>query len=133
MVRSLNRQGSAGADVIIRNQEGEVILTAWKISGRSALKRRPLRRASDWLSQWCPGPVIVESNSARIVMATTNHSDDRSEIRGTVMEVRAYLQLPVEWKLQKVKREGNKVAYELTHLARRNTRYACVLDLRPFV
>lgn len=37
------------------------------------------------------------------------------------MEAKEYLQLLMDWKFQKVKREGDKVAHELAHFARRNT------------
>jgi len=78
-----------------------------------------------------PGPVIVESDSARIIKAMTSQSADRSEIRGTIMEAKEYLQLLVDWKFQKVKREGNKVAQELAHLARRDTYTATWLGQAP--
>ena len=70
-------------------------------------------------SQWCPGPVVVESDSARIVKATSNRSVDRSDIGSTITEAKEYLQALVEWRIQKVKRECNKVAHELAQLARR--------------
>jgi hypothetical protein len=64
-------------------------------------------------SQWCRGPVIVESYSARIVTAMANSGPDRSELRYVVMEAKEYLQLLV-------KRECNKVVHDLAQLARRN-------------
>ena len=66
----------------------------------------------------------MESDSARIVKAMSNRNVDRSDIRDTVMEAKEYLQLLVEEKFQKVKREGNKVAHKLVQLARRNSHTA---------
>lgn len=111
--------------MIIRNHEGQVVLTAWRVLFRCAsADEADAMACAEGLrlaSQWCPGPVIVEMDNARMVKIMSNHAIDISEIRSAVMEVREYLQLLVEWKIHKVKRDGNKVAHELAHLARRNT------------
>jgi len=100
------------------------------------------RRSMCWrltlgVCQWCPGPTVIESDSARIVAALETTDDDRSELRWIILETKEHLQLLPEWKIEKVKRENNKVAHELAQLARRNVHTVtwwrqtptCVYDL----
>jgi hypothetical protein len=54
------------------------------------------------------------------VAALETTDDDRSELRWIILETKEHLQLVPEWKIEKVKRENNKVAHELAQLARRN-------------
>ena len=80
----------------------------------------------------------IRKSSARIVAAMTSNAADMSELRVTVLEAKEYLQLLVDWKINKVKRDCNNVAHELGQLlARRNVHTAtswgqapaCVLSL----
>ena len=86
---------------------------------------------------WCQFCIHIRKSSARIVAAMTSNAADMSELRVTVLEAKEYLQLLVDWKINKVKRDCNNVAHELGQLARRNVHTAtswgqapaCVLDL----
>lgn len=72
------------------------------------------------------GPVIVESNCARIVEAMQRGSD-RSEIGFVIAEARELAQALVDWRMALVKRECNTVANELAQLASRNSHAYCCL------
>lgn len=64
------------------------------------------------------------SDLARMVAALETRIEDWSELGWIILEAKEYLQLLPEWKIGKVKRESNKVAHELAHLARRNVHTA---------
>ena len=82
-------------------------------------------------SQWCHGPIILESDCARVVQALSSKSVDRSEISFIVAEGKELSQLLMELKIVKVSRDCNKVTNELAVLARRNTHSAVWLDQAP--
>ena len=44
-------------------------------------------------SQWCPGPTILESHSAKLVATLEDGREDRSVLRWTILEAKEYLQL----------------------------------------
>lgn len=63
----------------------------------------------------------LESDLARMVAALETNQADRSELRWTILETKKkHLQMLLDWKIMKVRRESNKVAHELARLARRN-------------
>jgi ribonuclease HI len=131
-----------GVGVVIRNDKGEVVLMAWRVLFQCAsayeAEAQACAEGLQLASQWCPGPIIVETDSSRMLIAMKTGGTDRSELRYIFLEAKEYLQTLIEWRFQKVKRECNKVAHhELCHLARRNTHTmtwwrqapACVINL----
>ena len=124
MVRSSSRRGSGGwRDHQEPCGRSDPDSMEWRVLFRcasaDAAEAMACAEGLRLASQWCPGPVVVESDSARIVKATSNRSVDGSDIGSTITEAKEYLQALVEWRIQKVKRECNKVAHELAQLARR--------------
>lgn len=63
-------------------------------------------------TQWVQGPVILESDCARIVGALQK-KEDRLEICFHVVEALEQAQLLSEWRVAQVKRECNSVANHL--------------------
>ena len=57
--------------------------------------------------------------------------EDRSETCFITREAKELARLLVDWKVNKVKREGNNVANDLAQLARRNTHTAVWLRQAP--
>jgi ribonuclease HI len=133
--------GEAGVGIVIRNSTGEVQLTAWPVLFRCAsAEEAEAQTCAEGIriaGQWCPGPMIIESDCSTMLKALEADTLDRSELRFIILEAKEYMQMLVEWKCHKVKRVCNKVAHELAHLARRNRhtttwwRWApvCVTDL----
>lgn len=76
------------------------------------------------------GMIILESDCARLVKSLKG-KEDRSEIGFAIAEAKELLQLLVEWKVAQVKREGNYVAHELAHLARRDGSFEVHLGEAP--
>ncbi|OEL29066.1 hypothetical protein BAE44_0009920 [Dichanthelium oligosanthes] len=65
------------------------------------------------------------------MVKATKSKDDRSEISFAVAEAREYVQLLNSWRIVHVKREGNAIANELAHLARRNIHSAFWMGKAP--
>jgi ribonuclease HI len=84
--------GEAGVGVVIRNHKGEVLLTAWRVLFRFAstdeAEGQACTEGLQLASQWCPGPIILESDSARLLAALGDAREDRSELRWTILEAR---------------------------------------------
>jgi ribonuclease HI len=97
--------GEAGVGVVIRNHK--VLLMSWRVLFRCASADEAEGQACAeglWLaSHWCPGPTILESDSARLVTALGDAKEDRSELRWSSLEAKEFLQLLPEWKIKKVK------------------------------
>lgn len=126
--------GNAGVGVVARNALGQVVFTAWKVLFRCAdaaeAEAWPCVEGIRFASQWAFGPVIVESDCARIVHALQRDMD-RSDIGFIVSEAKELTKLLVEWKVVLVKRECNAVANSLARLARRNAHTAVWLGQAP--
>ncbi|KAF8740822.1 hypothetical protein HU200_013702 [Digitaria exilis] len=107
--------GEAGVGVIIRDSLGGVILTAWRVvfrcSGAVEAEARACVEGLRLAAQWAQGPVILESDCARIVGTLQKKEDS--------------------WSIVQVKRECNSVANNLAHLARRNVHSAVWLGQAP--
>jgi hypothetical protein len=65
------------------------------------------------------GLVIIESDHARFAKAM-KEEEDRSALGFIIAEAKEQMQLLVDWRVAKVTRECNLVAYELAQLGRRN-------------
>jgi len=67
-------------------------LTAWHVLFRCAWAEEAEGQACAeglrLVLQWCSGPPILKSNSARLVAAIGDSKDDRLEIRWTVLEAK---------------------------------------------
>jgi ribonuclease HI len=106
-----------GSFVVQTGEAGVGVVTAWRVLYRCAsadeAEAQACAEGLRLASQWCPGPIVVESDSARILTAMETDAMDCSELGHIILEAKEYLQMLVYWKLHKVKREGNKVAHEL--------------------
>jgi hypothetical protein len=119
-VKLFSRHGVFFLDV--KMSQKHKLRHAWRASGLRHSGRR--------------GQAIIETDSARIVQMM-KEVEDRSAISFIMAEAKDHANLPVNWRIVKVKRECNLVAHELASLARRNTHTAvwlghsstCVADL----
>jgi len=127
--------GCAGTGVVARDSTGKIKLTAWRAlfncSSAVEAEAHACVEGIRLASQWCHGPIILESDCARVVQALSSKSVDRSEISFIVAEGKELSQLLMELKIVKVSRDCNKVANELAALARRNTHSAVWLGQAP--
>jgi ribonuclease HI len=135
----VENNGDAGAGVIARNHHGDVIFTAWRsIPNCSSAVEAEARACLEGIKlavQWIRGPVLLETDCARVHVAMSSE-EDRSEISFIIREAKAHAQWLAGWDVTQANRECNIVAHELAHLARRtaNTSFwlgrapACVTD-----
>lgn len=88
----VEQSGEAGVGVVVRNHRGDVVCRhGGCCSDMDRLMKprlRPALKDSEGVPMVsaCPGPTILESDSARIVTAMNSSAADMSELRCLVME-----------------------------------------------
>jgi ribonuclease HI len=130
----VQQSGEAGIGVIARDSSVQVILTARRVlfrcQGAVEAEVRACREGFRLAAQWTQGPVIIESDCARIVQAMKER-EDRSAISFILMEAKDQARLLPEWRVAKVRRECNLVANDLAQLAKRSMHTAVWLGRAP--
>jgi ribonuclease HI len=130
----VQQSGEAGIGVIARDSSVQVILTARRVlfrcQGAVEAEVRACREGFRLAAQWTQGPVIIESDCARIVQAMKER-EDRSAISFILMEAKVQARLLPEWRVAKVRRECNLVANDLAQLAKRSMHTAVWLGRAP--
>ncbi|KAF8659499.1 hypothetical protein HU200_058442 [Digitaria exilis] len=110
-VEMLDRKGkrpcAAGLGVVVRNDSGGVLLSAWKMiqrcSGAAEAEAMACVEGLRLAAQFLQEPVIVESDCARVVQAV-QAGGDRSELSFLVAEAIEQAQLLRDWKIVQVRR-----------------------------
>ncbi|WVZ55445.1 hypothetical protein U9M48_006105 [Paspalum notatum var. saurae] len=124
--------GKAGIGIIARDHKGVTIFTSWRaLFGCTGAEEAEARACIEGLrlaTQWSHGPVVLESDCARMVKALRAADTDKSDICFLIAEAREFGSTLPEWRVSKVKREDNCVAHELAQLARHNTSTAVWLN-----
>ena len=82
-------------------------------------------------AEWIHGPVMLETDCARVAMALCADREDRSYIGFLIAEGKRVMNLLDRVDIVKVNRESNQVAHELAQLARKNTHTAVWLRQAP--
>ncbi|WVZ77211.1 hypothetical protein U9M48_025103, partial [Paspalum notatum var. saurae] len=118
------RSGKAGVGVVARDHTGAIIFTSWRVLfGCTSAEEAEARACIEGLrlaTQWSYGPVVLESDCARLVKALQAADVDKSEMYFLIAEAREFGGTLPAWRVSKVKREDNRVAHELAQLARQN-------------
>ena len=130
----VSQSGEAGVGVVVRDSEGQVILTAWRVIFRcqDAVEAEALAclEGLRLAAQWVQGSIILESDCAQVIQAM-QQKEDRSALRFILEVAKDQAQVLVDWRITKVKRESNLVAHELAHFARRSMHSAVWLGRAP--
>ena len=104
----VSQSGEAGVGVVIRDSEGQVILTAWRVIFRcqDAVEAEALAclEGLRLAAQWVQGSIILESDCTRVIQAM-QQKEDRSALRFILEEAKDQAQVLVDWRITKVKRE----------------------------
>jgi ribonuclease HI len=121
--------GEGGLGVVIRNHQGDVLLTAWKdLQGlRDAEEAEALacREGLKLAADWCAQRAVLETDNCTIASMLTRRSGEPSSLKFIIDEaVTAGNRLP-QWTVVHKGRENNRVAHELAQLAKRS-RYSAV-------
>jgi ribonuclease HI len=126
--------GEAGVGIIARNHQGEVIFTAWRCVPQctSAIEAEAnaCLEGVRFATQWIQGPVVFETDCARVHNALSNN-EDRSEISFLIGEAKEHTRLLEDWGVLHAKRECNHIAHELAQLGRRSANAAAWIGRAP--
>jgi hypothetical protein len=123
------RTGAASIGVVIRNDRGEVLLTAWNSLSRCGSAEEAeaeacllgVRLTAEWIRQ----PTCVESDCSNLAKALGQEMEPRSSWAGILSEIKAAGNLLPACSFSHIHREGNQVAHLLAQKALR--RKECVL------
>jgi ribonuclease HI len=114
-------RGIGSFGVMVRNQDGEVLLTAWNIlphcgSVEEAEVEACLQGMRMTL-QGAPQPIIVESDCLMLIRTLQSQEENRSSWSGLIQEIKGVSMLLPECRFVHVKREANLVTHLLTRRA----------------
>ncbi|TVU07862.1 hypothetical protein EJB05_41234, partial [Eragrostis curvula] len=122
-------QGSrvAGLGIIIRNELGQVILSAWRavfdVESVEEVEARACLEGVQLASEWCRQKIIVESDCQNVVAPLNSGLPDKSLVF-LLREIKSSSLVLPDVSFQTVKRERNVIAHELSQLAKRNVHTA---------
>ena len=124
-----------GVGVVARNSDGHIAFSACKYYGRcgSAPEEAALACTKDYgglSSGNCLGSSST-TDYARIVEAMRSTQKDRSGISFVIEEAKGLTRLLNEWRIPRVKREGNNVGNALASLARHSKMSKAWLEKTP--
>jgi hypothetical protein len=118
------QSGIAGTGIVVRDQAGRVLLTAWRFiryCGSPEACLQGVRLAAEWVRL----PARVESDCLALIKAVDASPSSRSAWAGIVDEIRAARNLLPECTMNHIRREANKVAHGLAQRAM--SRRECVV------
>jgi ribonuclease HI len=117
------RSGLASLGVVVRDAEGKVLLTAWKVLRRCDSAEEAEAEACleglRLLVEWIKQPSYLESDCATLVHALVGNEETRSRWAGILSEIHAVKALLPGNQLRHVRREENGVAHWIAKKALR--------------
>ena len=134
--------GSAAAGMILRRHDGSVVFAVYRclFNCNDALKAElhALMQGMALAAQYSDVPIIVQSDSSEALASLTGDNLSRSAYGHLVAEIK-HLMVLHEFISQKIKREQNRVAYQLALYSRTENTTAvwlgrgppCVKELLP--
>ncbi|XP_072148502.1 uncharacterized protein [Setaria viridis] len=113
----------AGIGVVIRNSNGKVLLSAWRVifAAVSAEEVEALacKEGVALAVEWASEPVILESDCAAVIQYIKEASKVRPPCLFTILEAKRLAESLRGFVLSHVRREQNVVAHELAQVAKR--------------
>jgi ribonuclease HI len=106
-------KGIGSTGILIRNHDGDVLITAWKTVAEAEACLQGLRLALEWSQQ----PVIVEADCLSMIRAVLTTEEDRASWAGLIQEIKGVSVLLPDCRFIRVRREGNLVAHRLARRA----------------
>jgi ribonuclease HI len=115
------QMGEAGVGVVARDSDNRIILTAWRVLFRSQdaveAEAQACLEGFRLAAQWIQGPIILESDCARIVQGM-QQQEDRSAHRFVLEEAKDQTQLLVDWQIvttHKLKAQDKNLKHHHEH------------------
>jgi ribonuclease HI len=127
--------GGASSGIIMRDESGSVLLTAWKIVRACASPEQAeaeallhgLRLATEWVRQ----PIWVETDCLNLIRDLTKTIGTRSSMTGILADIQAVGRLLPECSFHHISREANQVAHLLAHKALEDEQCGSLCVLTP--
>ena len=114
--------GQASTGAVIRNHQGTVILSAWRVlfdcSSAEEAEFAACYYGLHVASQWCQAPLLLESDSSICIRSLSSNEMERSLMVSWIIDAKDLMSAIGYVKLNLVKRAQNSVAHELSQYAR---------------
>jgi ribonuclease HI len=124
----------AGTGVVIRDEEGKVLLTAWEYIPEcgSVLEAELLAclHGLKFVENFPQKHAILETDCALAIRAINEQSTDRSESWTIIREIVDRMEFLHRLSLEKISRNGNSVAHSLCQLGKRESN-GCLRESAP--
>ncbi|TVU37479.1 hypothetical protein EJB05_10795, partial [Eragrostis curvula] len=105
--------GRASIGCVVRNHQGEVLLTAWQVlfdcAPAEMAEAIALREGVQLVAEWIRMPTIVESDCAYVLNAVQSELPDRSCCAEIFEEIRGTARILPSVKFVKIGRECNRL------------------------
>lgn len=116
------QSGEASIGLVIRDHDGQVVLTAWKVlqmclsveEAEATACLEGVQLAVEWIGK----PTVRFSDCFYIVKALQDRMVDTTRYSSIINEIKTSMMLLPKVKVSKIGRECNRVAHELARLAR---------------
>jgi ribonuclease HI len=131
----IQETGRAAVGVIIRNSRGHHLLSAWKLVKHC----RDAEEAEGWAClegirlalRWPDKQIILEADCASVIGKLQTGCEDKSVITPIIRDILQETCLLLGVTFKKIRREQNKVAHSLAHLAIRSNECQVSLSNPP--
>jgi ribonuclease HI len=122
---AFEESGRAGVGVVIRDHQGTVLLSGWKVifnvvsadEVEALACLEGIRLAANWERK----RAVLESDCETMIKSLNKYHNGRSSLCFIFSDILDFASLLPDLKFQALKRERNQVAHELTQLAKHTT------------
>jgi hypothetical protein len=133
------QSGDSSAGIVIRDENGKVLLTAWQLLRQCATVEeaeaeaclRGVRLMTEWNGEWTGKPAVIESDCSTMVQALDRASGTRAQWDGLLTDIRGPCMLLPGFKLRMIKREANAVAHCLAKRAMHSKEFVVMRQNYP--
>lgn len=113
--------GDASAGVVVRDANGRVLLTAWRLLRRCSTveeaEAEALLEGAKLMAEWVRQSTILEADCSMIMVALKSGQDECALWLGILAEISAVCDLLPGHRLEHANRNANNVAHNLAKLA----------------
>jgi hypothetical protein len=127
----------ASIGVVVRDHQGQVILSAWRFLEHVASAEEAEALAC-LVTNWVRQPTVLESDCLSLIKSLHSPDPNRASCLGIIKEIKELNQLLPDCCFNHVRSEGNQVKHNLAQLAKRSKqckvmRFSTPLDVRKTV
>jgi hypothetical protein len=112
--------GDGGMGVIIRDDEGKVLLTTWRtlrnLASAEAVEAEACLEGVRLATQWIRQPLQVELDCQLLIEALNKEGENISLLVGVIAKIKGYSLLLLDCRFTHIRRNANQVADGLAQL-----------------